>query len=79
MIQLTISMGYAVLLEAGLSFLGLGTQPPTPSWGAMLFSASSYLHQAPWYGLYPGLFLTVLILGLNLISEGLQEVLSRTA
>lgn len=78
MIQLTVSMGYAVLLEAGLSFLGLGTQPPTPSWGAMLFTASSYLYQAPWYGLYPGLFLTILILGLNLISEGVQEALSRS-
>lgn len=77
MIQVTVSMGYAVLLEAGLSFLGLGTQPPTPSWGAMLFAASSYLYQAPWYGLYPGLFLTALVLGLNLISEGLQDVLSR--
>jgi peptide/nickel transport system permease protein len=77
MIQVTISMGYAVLLEAGLSFLGLGTQPPTPSWGAMLFTSSSYLNQAPWFGLYPGLFLTLLILGLNLISEGLQESLGR--
>jgi peptide/nickel transport system permease protein len=72
-------MGYAVLLEAGLSFLGLGTQPPTPSWGAMLFTSSSYLNQAPWFGLYPGLFLTLLILGLNLISEGLQETLGRRA
>lgn len=78
-IQITISMGYAVLLEAGLSFLGLGTQPPAPSWGAMLFSSSSYLHQAPWYGLYPGVFLTVLILGLNFISEGVQEVYSPQA
>jgi len=77
MIQVTISMGYAVLLEAGLSFLGLGTQPPTPSWGGMLFAASSYLYQAPWYGLYPGLFLTALVLGLNFVSEGLQDVLSR--
>jgi len=72
-------MGYAVLLEAGLSFLGLGTQPPQPSWGAMLFQASSYLNQAPWYGFFPGLFLTALVLGLNLISEGLQETLSRSA
>lgn len=78
MIQVTVSMAYAVLLEAGLSFLGLGTQPPTPSWGAMLFTASSYLYQAPWFGLYPGLFLTALVLGLNLISEGLQETLART-
>jgi len=79
MIQVTVSMGYAVLLEAGLSFLGLGTQPPQPSWGAMLFQASSYLNQAPWYGFFPGLFLTALVLGLNLISEGLQETLSRSA
>jgi len=78
MVQVTVSMGYAVLLEAGLSFLGLGTQPPQPSWGAMLFQASSYLNQAPWYGVFPGLFLTALVLGLNLISEALQEVLSRT-
>jgi peptide/nickel transport system permease protein len=79
MVQVTISMGYAVLLEAGLSFLGLGTQPPVPSWGAMLFQASSFLNQAPWYGIFPGLFLTALVLGLNLISDALQEVLARTA
>ncbi len=78
MVQVSISMGYAVLLEAGLSFLGLGTQPPQPSWGAMLFQASSYLNQAPWYGFFPGLLLTALVLGLNLLSEALQEVLSRT-
>jgi len=78
-VQVTVSMGYAVLLEAGLSFLGLGTQPPQPSWGAMLFTASSYLNQAPWYGFFPGLFLTALVLGLNLISEGIQEAFSRTA
>lgn len=77
LVQVTVSMGYAVLLEAGLSFLGLGTQPPQPSWGAMLFTASSYLNQAPWYGIFPGVFLTALVLGLNLISEALQEVLSR--
>jgi peptide/nickel transport system permease protein len=77
LVQVTVSMGYAVLLEAGLSFLGLGTQPPQPSWGAMLFTASSYLNQAPWYGVFPGVFLTALVLGLNLISEALQEVLSR--
>ncbi len=77
LVQVTVSMGYAVLLEAGLSFLGLGTQPPQPSWGAMLFAASSFLSQAPWYGFFPGVFLTALVLGLNLISEALQEVLSR--
>jgi peptide/nickel transport system permease protein len=79
LVQVTVSMGYAVLLEAGLSFLGLGTQPPQPSWGAMLFAASSFLNQAPWYGVFPGVFLTTLVLGLNLISEALQEVLSRRA
>ncbi|HYM71314.1 MAG TPA: ABC transporter permease [bacterium] len=78
-VQVTVSMGYAVLLEAGLSFLGLGTQPPQPSWGAMLFQSSSYLNQAPWYGMFPGLFLTALVLGLNMISEAVQEVMSRTA
>ena len=79
LVQVTVSMGFAVLLEAGLSFLGLGTQPPQPSWGAMLFASASFLSQAPWYGFFPGMFLTALVLGLNLISETLQEVLSRTA
>jgi peptide/nickel transport system permease protein len=77
LVQVTVSMGYAVLLEAGLSFLGLGTQPPQPSWGAMLFASASFLNQAPWYGFFPGVFLTALVLGLNLIAEALQEVLSR--
>jgi ABC-type dipeptide/oligopeptide/nickel transport system permease subunit len=77
LVQVTISMGFAVLLEAGLSFLGLGTQPPQPSWGAMLFASASFLNQAPWYGLFPGLCLTALVLGLNLIAEALQDVLSR--
>ena len=77
LVQVTVSMGFAVLLEAGLSFLGLGTQPPQPSWGAMLFASASFLNQAPWYGFFPGVFLTALVLGLNLIAEGLQEVLSR--
>jgi peptide/nickel transport system permease protein len=79
LVQVTVSMGFAVLLEAGLSFLGLGTQPPQPSWGAMLFASASFLNQAPWYGIFPGLCLTGLVLGLNLISEALQEVLSRRA
>jgi peptide/nickel transport system permease protein len=77
LVQVTVSMGFAVLLEAGLSFLGLGTQPPQPSWGAMLFTSASFLNQAPWYGFFPGVFLTGLVLGLNLIAEALQEVLSR--
>jgi peptide/nickel transport system permease protein len=77
LVQVTVSMGFAVLLEAGLSFLGLGTQPPQPSWGAMLFASASFLNQAPWYGFFPGVFLTALVLGLNLIAEALQEVLSR--
>jgi len=77
LIQVTVSMGFAVLLEAGLSFLGLGTQPPQPSWGAMLFASASFLNQAPWYGFFPGVFLTALVLGLNLIAEALQEALSR--
>ena len=73
LVQLSLSMGFAVLLEAGLSFLGLGTQPPDPSWGAMLNSSRPYLRVAWWYGVFPGLFLAVLLIGLNYFSDALRD------
>jgi peptide/nickel transport system permease protein len=75
LVQLSLAMGYAVLLEAGLSFLGLGTQPPDPSWGSMLNTSRAYLRQAPWYGVFPGIALSVLLLGLNFLSDALRDAL----
>ncbi len=75
LVQLSLGMGYAVLAEAGLSFLGLGTQPPDPSWGSMLNDSRAYLREAAWYGLWPGLALTVLLIGLNYLSDALRDAL----
>ena len=75
LIQATLAMAYAVLLEAGLSFLGLGAQPPEPSWGSMLDSSRSYLREAPWYGIFPGLALSLLLLGLNFLADAVRDAL----
>jgi peptide/nickel transport system permease protein len=65
-------------VEAALSFLGLGTQPPDPSWGSMLYLSKKYLRDAWWFGFFPGAFLTILIIGLNLFSEALRDALDPT-
>lgn len=78
LVQMALSLAYAILLEAGLSFLGLGTQPPDASWGAMLYAARGHLRRAWWYGFFPGLFITVLVLGLNSFSEALRDALDPT-
>jgi peptide/nickel transport system permease protein len=75
LVQLSLAMGFAVLAEAGLSFLGLGTQPPDPSWGSMLYDSRAYLREAPWYGLWPGVALTVLLVALNYLSDALRDAL----
>jgi peptide/nickel transport system permease protein len=75
LVQLSLAMGFAVLAEAGLSFLGLGTQPPDPSWGTMLNDSRAYLREAPWYGLWPGVALTILLVGLNYLSDALRDAL----
>lgn len=75
LIQATLAMAYAVLLEAGLSFLGLGAQPPEPSWGSMLNSSRSYLREAPWYGIFPGIALSTLLLGLNFLADAVRDAL----
>lgn len=72
-VQLSLLMGVAVLAESGLSFLGLGTQPPDPSWGAMLNDSRAYLRQDVWYGVWPGVALALLLLGLNYISDALRD------
>lgn len=75
-ILVLISLGFAraVLNEAALSFLGMGAQPPDPSWGSMLSTGRRYLAEAPWYSLFPGGAIFLLVLSLNLIGDGLQDL-----
>jgi peptide/nickel transport system permease protein len=74
LVQIALAFGFAVLVEAGLSFLGLGTQPPDPSWGGMVAEGRIYLNSAPFYVIFPGLAITVLVLGLHFIANGLRDV-----
>jgi ABC-type dipeptide/oligopeptide/nickel transport system permease subunit len=75
LIQLALAMGISVLAEAGLSFLGLGTQPPTPSWGQMLSASRQYLRIDPWLAVWPGMALGFLVLGLNFLADALRDAL----
>ncbi len=75
LVQASLAMAAAITAEATLSFLGLGTQPPTPSWGSMLNIAQAYLTKAPWLALWPGLAIFATVLSLNLVGDGLREVL----
>ena len=75
LVQVTLFMAFAVLLESALSFLGLGVQPPQPSLGSMLAEGRPYLRDAPWYGLAPGVALTLLIFTLNTLSDAARDVL----
>jgi peptide/nickel transport system permease protein len=74
-VQATIQFALAILAEAALSYLGLGTQPPTPSWGRMLNEAQILMFQAPLLALWPGLAIMLSVLGLNLMGDGLRDVL----
>lgn len=74
-VQATIQFAVAILAEAALSYLGLGTQPPQPSWGRMLSEAQTLLFQAPRLALYPGLAIALVVLGLNLLGDGLRDLL----
>lgn len=79
-VQSTLSLGTAILEAAGLSFLGLGAQPPAPEWGAMLSGGRELLLQAPWVMTFPGLAIFVVVLALNLFGDGLRDALDpRTA
>ena len=73
MVQVTLAMAVAVLIEAGLSYLGLGVQPPTATWGTMLKAAQSYPRQAPWYVLAPGGAIFLLVLSLNTVGDALRD------
>ena len=74
-VQATIQFALAILAEAALSYLGLGTQPPNPSWGRMLSEASTLLFQMPMLGVYPGVAISLAVLGLNLLGDGLRDLL----
>jgi peptide/nickel transport system permease protein len=74
-VQATIQFAVAILAEAALSYLGLGTQPPQPSWGRMLAEAQTLLFQAPLLAVFPGLAIAVAVLGLNLAGDGLRDLL----
>ncbi|HEY4648011.1 MAG TPA: ABC transporter permease [Gemmatimonadales bacterium] len=76
----TLGVGDVILLEAGLSFLGLGVQPPTPSWGGMILDSKEVLVSAPWTGIFPGLAILITVLSVNLLGEALRDALDpRTA
>src|SRR5215211_7263873 len=68
---------WAILLEAALSFLGLAVKPPTPSWGQMLNAGKTNLYRAWWYGFFPGLALTLVVLSLNTLGETIQRIVQR--
>ncbi|UBU15642.1 ABC transporter permease [Nonomuraea gerenzanensis] len=74
-VQATVAIPAAIIGEATLSFLGLGVQPPTPSWGVMLTTAQQYLSDAPWLAIWPGLMIALATLGFNLLGDGLRDVL----
>ena len=71
----TLSLGYAILTESSLSYLGLGVQPPTPSWGNILMNAQQYMDKAPWLSLIPGLFIFFTLLSVNFLGDGLRDAL----
>lgn len=75
-VQVALAMGEAVLLEAAFGFLGLGSQPPAPSWGTMLNEGRRFLDRAPWLGFFPGLAITVMIFGLNTVGDALRRSLN---
>jgi peptide/nickel transport system permease protein len=74
-VQGTVHFALAILAEAALSYLGLGTQPPQPSWGRMLNDAQALFFQAPRLAVFPGIAIAVAVLGLNLLGDGLRDLL----
>jgi peptide/nickel transport system permease protein len=79
LVQATLAIAEAIIAEASLSFLGLGQQPPNPSWGSMLNSAQRFLTQAPWMAIYPGLAIFLVVLAFNLFGDGLRDALDPRA
>jgi len=79
LVQATLSIATAIIAEAALSFLGLGQQPPAPSWGSMLNAAQRFLTNAPWMAIWPGLAIFLVVLSLNLVGDGLRDALDPKA
>ncbi len=75
LVQATLAIATAIIAEASLSFLGLGQQPPAPSWGSMLNVAKNFLSQAPWMAMWPGAAIFLVVLGFNLLGDGLRDAL----
>ncbi|MEE9250321.1 MAG: ABC transporter permease [Alphaproteobacteria bacterium] len=75
LVQATLTIATAIIAEASLSFLGLGQQPPAPSWGSMLNVARNFMYQAPWMALWPGMAIFLVVLGFNLLGDGLRDAL----
>lgn len=73
-VQMTIQLGLAILTEAGLSFLGLGMPPPNPTWGRMLAEAQTFVGEAPWLAILPGLSIALAVLGFNMLGDGLRDI-----
>lgn len=74
-VQTSLSLAFAILAEAALSYFGLGTQPPEPSWGRMLSEGRSFFAQAPWMGIFPGLAIMLSVMGFNFLGDGLRDLL----
>ena len=79
LVQATLGMAGAILSEAALSFLGLGVQPPTPSWGTMINGGRVHLLDAPHLTIFPGLFLAIVVLGFNFLGDGLRDAIDPRA
>lgn len=75
LVQATLTVATAIIAEASLSFLGLGQQPPSPSWGSMLNTAKNFLSQAPWMAVWPGVAIFLVVIGFNLMGDGLRDAL----
>jgi peptide/nickel transport system permease protein len=73
LVTATLAVGDVILLEAGLSFLGLGIQPPVPSWGGMILDSKEVLVSAPWAGIFPGLAIVITVLSANLFGDALRD------
>jgi peptide/nickel transport system permease protein len=72
-VPFSTSLAGAILIEASLSFLGLGVQPPAPSWGSMLSTGKTYLDISAWFSLWPGLAIFITVLGFNLLGDGIRD------
>jgi peptide/nickel transport system permease protein len=72
-IQTAVCLSYGILIESALSYLGVGVQPPTPSWGAILNEGKEFLALAPWVSLFPGGFIMLAVLAFNIVGDGLRD------